>query len=85
MQLSDPKTGEIVSLEDVRGKKGTLVMIICNHCPAVLMLKSEISRVAAEYQQLGVGVVAICSNSVKTHPQVGDHSPCPCITGWGTT
>ena len=45
-------------------------MIISNHCPFVVMLKPEISRLAAEYQQLGIGVVAISSNSVKTHPQV---------------
>jgi hypothetical protein len=45
-------------------------MIISNHCPFVVMLKHEISRLAAEYQQLGIGVVAISSNSIKTHPQV---------------
>ena len=70
VQLPDPKAGELVSLEDVKGSKGTLVMIISNHCPFVVMLKQEISRLAAEYQQLGIGVVAISSNSVQTHPQV---------------
>lgn len=69
VQLPDPKAGELVSLEDVKGSKGTLVMIISNHCPFVVMLKHEISRLAAEYQQLGIGVVAISSNSVQTHPQ----------------
>lgn len=69
MQLPDPRTGETVSLSDVKGKHGVLVMIISNHCPFVVILKKEIANVGMEYQQKGVGVVAISSNSVKTHPE----------------
>eukprot|EP00892_Ulva_mutabilis_P008108 jgi/Ulvmu1/566/UM001_0574.1 len=70
-KLPDPKTGQMVSLADVKGEKGVLVMIISNHCPFVVMLKKEIANVGMEYQQKGVGVVAISSNSVQTHPQDG--------------
>jgi hypothetical protein len=37
----------------------------------VVMLKDSIAALAKEYQAQGVDVVAISSNSVKTHPQVG--------------
>lgn len=42
-----------------------------NHCPFVVHLKPAITELAKEYQQRGVKVVAISSNSVETHPQVG--------------
>jgi hypothetical protein len=35
------------------------------------MLKDSIAQLAKEYQAKGVDVVAISSNSARTHPQVG--------------
>ena len=29
---------KIISLNDIKGEKGTLIMFICNHCPYVLSL-----------------------------------------------
>lgn len=41
-QLLEPLTGKTISLTQVSsGAKATLVMFICNHCPFVVMLKSE--------------------------------------------
>ena len=31
--LPDTVSGKTLSLADVTGEKGTLVMFICNHCP----------------------------------------------------
>ncbi|MVO18067.1 thioredoxin family protein [Parasedimentitalea huanghaiensis] len=61
--------GRTVSLADISGPKGTLVMFICNHCPYVLAVLDRIIRDAAELQELGVGVVAISSNDVAAYPQ----------------
>lgn len=69
--LPEPLTGKKVSLSDFKGAPALLVMIICNHCPYVVLLKEEIVRIAKEYEAKGVAVVAISSNSVQTHPQVG--------------
>ena len=33
--LPDVVTGKNVTVNDIKGKKGTLVMFICNHCPYV--------------------------------------------------
>ena len=64
-------SGKAVSLKDVAGENGTLVMFICNHCPYVLGILDRITRDATELQALGVGVVAISSNDVETYPQDG--------------
>lgn len=48
-----------------------VVMFICNHCPFVKHLKSALSAFGREYQAKGVGIVAISSNDVKSHPDDG--------------
>lgn len=69
-EFSLPATdGRTVSLADVAGSKGTLVMFICNHCPYVLAVLDRIIRDARELQDLGVGVVAISANDASAYPQ----------------
>lgn len=60
--------GRTHSLKDAAGPNGTLVMFICNHCPYVLAVLDRIIRDARDLSELGVGVVAICSNDARTHP-----------------
>ena len=60
--------GKMYDFDDVKGSKGTLVMFICNHCPYVIAVLDRIVRDANEISKYGVGVVAICSNDAKTHP-----------------
>ncbi len=68
--LTDTVTGKTVSLSDLDGK-AYLILFICNHCPFVIHVRDEITRIAKEYGDQGVAVVAINSNSVETHPQDG--------------
>jgi len=60
--------GAMVSLADVRGEKGTLIMFICNHCPYVLAVLDRIIRDARDLQGLGIGVAAICANDAAAYP-----------------
>lgn len=68
--LLDTVSDTTVSLADVSdGKSGLLVMFICAHCPFVIHVQDELARLGNHYGSNGLGVVAISSNSVVTHPQ----------------
>jgi peroxiredoxin len=58
-----------VSLENVRGSRGTLVVFVCNHCPYVKAVIDRIVRDAADLRVLGIGSVAICSNDATQYPE----------------
>lgn len=62
--------GKIVSNTDYAGRP-LLVIFLCNHCPYVKHVASEIARLANDYQAKGVGVVGISSNDVTSHPDDG--------------
>lgn len=57
------------SLQDCRGKKGLLVMFICNHCPYVKAVRERIVRDARELKDLGINSVAIMSNDPTEYPE----------------
>lgn len=67
--LVDAITNNKVSLNAIKGEKGTVVMFICNHCPFVIHVNEEIVRVANDYRVQGFGFVAISSNDIENYPQ----------------
>lgn len=64
--------GRTVSLQDFAGAPALLVAFLCNHCPFVKHIAPEFQRLAEEYQEKGVAVVAINSNDASHYP---DDSP----------
>jgi len=68
-ELLDTVSNETLSLEKLKGKNGTVVMFICNHCPFVIHVNPELSKLGKEYQAKGIGFVAISSNDVVNYPQ----------------
>lgn len=60
--------GREVSLSDFSDARALLVIFMCNHCPYVKHVASEIQRVAMDYMPQGVAVVGINSNDASTHP-----------------
>ena len=66
--LIDAITNKPVSLKDVRGEKGTVVMFICNHCPFVKHVASQLAELGKDYQAKNVGVVAISSKLANELP-----------------
>lgn len=66
--LPDTVSGRTLTLSDVRGPAGTLVMFICNHCPYVKHVNHELVRVARDYAPRGIGFVAISSNDANKYP-----------------
>ena len=60
---------EMVSLNSILGKKGTLVMFICNHCPYVKAVIKEIVFDSNYFKKIGINSVAIMSNDTKNYPE----------------
>lgn len=70
--LTDAVTGTAIDVAALsRGKRGTLVMFICNHCPFVVHVRAELVKLAHEALDRGLAVVAINANNLATHPQDG--------------
>ncbi len=69
--LPDVVTGDTLSLDTFAGKSALLVMFICQHCPFVKHVQDELARLGQDYVPRNVGILAISSNSVETHPQDG--------------
>jgi len=61
--------GNLLSLDDIRGPRGTLIMFICNHCPYVLAILDRLQRDAEALIAEGIGVAAICANDADTYPE----------------
>ena len=59
---------KIISLNDIRGENGTLIMFICNHCPYVKAVTKEIVEDCNELKKIGINSVAICSNDAVNYP-----------------
>ena len=61
-------SNEIITLNDVKGENGTLVMFICNHCPYVKAVIKDIVEDFKNLKELGIKAVAICSNDSINYP-----------------
>lgn len=66
--LPDTVSGNKLNLQDIQGEMATVVMFICNHCPFVKHVFEGIVDLAHDFQNRGVGFVAISSNDVENYP-----------------
>ena len=66
--LPDVVSGKMISLETFAGKKGLLVMFICNHCPYVQHIKAELAKLGNDYAGKNMGIVAISANDAVNYP-----------------
>ena len=62
-------SGKLISLKEIKGENGTLIMFICNHCPYVKAIVSDIVNDCKQLKNLGVNSLAICSNDVDNYPE----------------
>ena len=56
---------KLVSLNDIKGDKATLIMFICNHCPYVKAIIKDLVKDCNELKKDGVNSVAIMSNDTN--------------------
>jgi peroxiredoxin len=60
--------GKTYSLADVRGRNGTLVVFICNHCPYVRAVIESLVEKANALKTIGIGTIAIMPNDTAAYP-----------------
>ena len=56
------------SLADCTGENGLLVMFLCNHCPYVQSILSNLVEDCQKLTEIGIGCVAISANDVDSYP-----------------
>ena len=69
--LEDPN-GNSVNSNELMGKNGLLIYIVCNHCPYNQALWERLVKVSEFARKIDVGVVAINPN---IHPNYPEDSP----------
>lgn len=62
----DEKT---LTLADIKGPKGLLILFICNHCPYVKAIIKRLVEDCKTLQNTGIGVAAIMPNDAQTYPE----------------
>ncbi len=68
-ELFDTVSKRDLSLEAMKSDKATVIFFICNHCPFVKHIQSELVNLAHEYQAKGVSFIAISSNDASEYPE----------------
>ena len=59
----------VITLNDIKGEKATLIMFICNHCPYVKAIIKGLIKECNELEKEGIKSVAIMSNDTKNYPE----------------
>lgn len=70
--LLDTVSGKHKTLQELKGEQATVIMFICNHCPYVKHVNSQLVQLANDYISKGIGFIAISSNDIENYP---DDSP----------
>ncbi len=68
-RLTDTVSGKVLSLNELKSNKATLVMFICNHCKYVKHIHSELVKITNEAVAKGMSVIAISANDVVNFPE----------------
>ncbi len=67
--LPDVRTQSDISPETFQGKRALLVMFICRHCPYVIHVQDELTKLERDYQDKNLGILGVSSNDVGGYPQ----------------
>ena len=59
---------KLINLNDIKGKNGTLIMFICNHCPYVKAVIDDIVDDCKNLEKEEIKSVAIMSNDQINYP-----------------
>ena len=60
---------EFYSLNSLKGKNGTVISFICNHCPYVISIIQRLNFESKELKKIGINTIAIMSNDSAQYPE----------------
>ena len=66
--LNDTVTGKFVRFSHKENNVASVIFFICNHCPYVKHVNSELIRISNDYIPRGVRFIAINANDVTHYP-----------------
>lgn len=67
-ELPDAVSGKTFNFQGLKGKNGTVVMFICNHCPFVVLVREQLIQLGKDYLSKGIGFAVISSNDAENYP-----------------
>ena len=67
--LSNGIDNTFLKLSDLKGKNGTLILFICNHCPYVIHIISHFVSFSRKLIENNIGIIAISSNDIVNYPE----------------
>ena len=56
---------KVVTLNDIKGEKATLIMFICNHCPYVKAIIKDLAKDCNELRNDGINLQLSCQMILK--------------------
>jgi peroxiredoxin len=62
------------SLDDLKGKNGSILVFVSAQCPTVKQYNERISQFAADFESKGINVIGINSNSTESPQWVKSHT-----------
>ncbi len=72
--LPEVVSGKTISLDTFADKKALLIMFICQHCPFVKHIKTELAQLGKDYFSSELGILAISANDAEKYPDDGPES-----------
>ncbi|OQW95645.1 MAG: thioredoxin family protein [Beggiatoa sp. IS2] len=82
-RLLEVVSGQMMSLQELKSEVATLVMFICNHCPFVKHIQTQLVLLARDYQPKGISIIAINSNDVTHYPEDSPEKMQEVALQWG--
>ncbi|WP_185852291.1 thioredoxin family protein [Blattabacterium cuenoti] len=68
-ELLEVSSGKRKFLRDYFSNKATVIMFICNHCPYVKHINTELIHLANDFLSKGISFLAINSNDAKKYSE----------------
>ena len=70
-QVDDVTKHQRLHSDELPSAPATVIAFLCNHCPYVIHIRDAFTAFGHRCVERGAHVIAISSNSVKTHPMDG--------------